>query len=164
MQGKIVRLREIDDIALGFIFLGITALVLGVAMLIGSVSGLVYFANHGLKATTLMVNTMYNGIAFVICSGMSLLMTSMLVFTIKNEIVLKGIEYISLLSVLFTAANVIRELVQGTNFFEFCVAFVALAICGVLYYAICNIKKRIEYMMDLQKIRDTLEDSLKDVG
>ena len=88
MQGKIVRLRESDDIALGFIFLGITALVLGVAMLIGSVSGLVYFANHGLKATTLMVNTMYNGIAFVICSGMSLLMTSMLVFTIKNEIVL----------------------------------------------------------------------------
>lgn len=164
MQGKVIRLKEIDDITLGFLFLGITALVLGAAMLFGSISGLVYFSSKGMKATTLMVNTMYNGIAFVICSAMSLIMTAMLVFTIRNKVVLKIIEYLSLFAVIVTGANVVREMIFGSNFFEIGVALVAFVICGVLFYAICNIKKRIEYMLDLQKIRETLEDTLKEVG
>jgi hypothetical protein len=164
MQGNVVRLKEIDDIMLGFLFLGLTALVLGTAMLFGSVSGLIYFNERGMKATSLMVNTMYNGMAFVICGVLSLIMTSMLVFTIRNAVVLKAIEYFSLFAVIATFANVIREFFFKSDLFEIAVALVALSISGIEFFIICNIKKRIEYMLDLQKIRDTLEDVLRNAG
>ncbi len=164
MRGKVVRLRGIDDITLGFLLLGMSALVIGVAMLIGSISGIAYFETRGLRISSTMVNTMYNGIAFVICSAISLIMTSMLVFPIRNTLILKGIEYTALLAVLFNASNAIRELFYGTDFFEFGIALVALAICGALFYATTNIRKRIEHMLDLQKLSNTLDEALRDVS
>jgi hypothetical protein len=104
-------------------------------------SGFSLFAMRGAVASSLVLNTLFNGISFIICSALFFIVSSLALLTIRNTILLKAIEYFSLAVTLFVAFSFIRELFFVRSGYEILVTLSALLISGFLFYIIRSIVK-----------------------
>ena len=163
-MGKITRITGIDEIVLGILIFGLSAMVLGAAMIFGSVSSFSYFAAIGVKSTSLVYNTLFNGISFVICSALFFMVSSLVLFTIRNAILLKAMEYFSLAGTLFVAFSFIRELFFVRNGYEILITLSALLISGFLFYIIRGIVKVTLTRMEKRDRSGEGERMLKNAG
>ena len=140
-MGKITRINGIDDVVLGIGIFGLSSLVLGTAMIYGSVSGFSFFAAQKISAAPMVLNTLFNGISFIICSILFFLVSLLVLFPVRNIILLKAMEFFSLSGALFIGLSFLREVIVADNGYEILVTLSAVLISGFLFYIIRSIVK-----------------------
>lgn len=163
-MGKITRIKGIDDVVLGIGIFGLSALVLGVAMIYGALSGFSLFTTRGVAASTLVLNTLFNGISFLICSVLFFIVSALVLFTIRTTILLKAMEIFSLAGTLFVAFSFIRELFFVRSGYEILVTLSAMLISSFLFYIVRGIVKVTLARMENHSRSGEGETALKNAG
>ena len=137
---KIVRMREINDITLAFLILGLAETIFGFTMTASSL----YSYSKEIFLTNTMIDAFIHGSALML-NGiilMALCLMSVLMSVSKNKVeVLWGLSIISVIVVLI---GIIRGIIVNTNGFSLLFSIIELIICGIVLFIICTTKRFLE--------------------
>ncbi len=141
-MGKIIRSKDIDDMTIAFIVLGLTGMVFGGSMLYASLSCISYNISYGVGATPVMVDATILGSIFAL-NGL-LLMGFCLrnIFHVLRKLKVDVLWGLAILSVTASAVDIIKNVIVQRTIFSVLVSLTALVASGIIFYMINYAKKR----------------------
>lgn len=133
----IVRIREINDITLAFMMLGLAETIFGAAML---GAGLFSYSRE-VFLTNIMVDAIIHGSALVL-NG-SILMTLCLMSTLfaVSKVKVNILFSLSALSIAIVMIGLIRELCVGEHGFAIAFSVIEMFICGIVQFVLFTTKR-----------------------
>lgn len=157
---KIVRIKEINDITLAFMMLGLAETIFGAAIL---GAGLWSYSRE-IFLTNIMVDALIHGSALVL-NG-SLLVTLCLMSTLfaVSKAKVNILFSLSSLSMAIVLIGIIRELCIGENGFGLIFSVIELVICGIVQFVLFTTKRYLGRRSGAENYSWSNEMVLKKVG
>ncbi len=141
-MGKVIRYRDFNEMTIAFIFLGLTGVVFGSCMLFASISCASYNLNFGVGATRVMLDAMIHGSIFTVSGLLLIVLCSFSIFPIITKRKVDILWGMSILTIVASVLDIIKNLITGRPLFSMIVSVIALGVCCIIYYMINFTRKK----------------------